>query len=110
MVTVIITSEDEGFVLVPLHFPGFDQGFFLCLDFLQQLGSGLVIRVLRDEFAPYGEVEDLLLRQRDGFLQRLRFLVDLIHALQQTFDLHDNPLLLSEWGKRNRSLSNVFQV
>ena len=55
--------EDEGFVLVALQFPGFDQGFFFRLDLFQQLASRLIVRVLRNEFTPDGKVKDLLAQQ-----------------------------------------------
>ena len=93
MVTVIITSEDEGFVLVFLELPRFYKGFFFGINAFHKFGSRFIFRILWNQFTSDGKVKNFLLCQLDGLLQRLRFLVDLIYELQQTFNLRDNALL-----------------
>ncbi len=43
IIRVIITSEDNGFLFIPLDFALFYQLFFLCTDAFQKDGSRFVI-------------------------------------------------------------------
>ena len=58
IIRVILTTEDDGFLLVSLDFALLDEFFFLCTDALQQDGSRLVVWVLWYKLAMNGEIED----------------------------------------------------
>ena len=58
IIRVILTTEDDGFLLLPLDFALLDEFFFLYTDALQQDGSRFVIRVLWYKLAMNSEVED----------------------------------------------------
>ena len=55
---VILTTEDDGFLLIPLNLALLDEFFFLCPDAFQKDRRRLIIRVLRNELASDSEVED----------------------------------------------------
>ena len=58
IIRVILTTEDDGFLLVSLDFALLDEFLFLCTDALQQDGSRLVVWVLWYKLAMNGEIED----------------------------------------------------
>lgn len=55
------TDYDFGGVLVLLDLLCLDEFFLLGADALQEFRGGFVVRVLGNEFAANGEIEDLLL-------------------------------------------------
>ena len=58
IIRVILTTEDDGFLLIPLELTLLDEFFFLCTDAFKQDRSRLVIRVLRHKLAANGEIKD----------------------------------------------------
>ena len=55
---VILTTEDDGFLLIPLELALLDEFFFLCTDALQQDRGRFVIWILWYELATNSEIED----------------------------------------------------
>ena len=58
--TIIITSDDDGFLFVALNFPLFDEFFFFLTDTIQEDRSRFISGVLRDKQTTDGKVEDAL--------------------------------------------------
>lgn len=58
--TIIITSDDDGFLFVALNFSLFDEFFFFLTDTIQEDRSRFISGVLRDKQTTDGKVEDAL--------------------------------------------------
>ena len=67
IIRVILTTEDDGFLLVTLDFPLFDEFFFLCSDVFQKCRSRFVVWILWHKPSMNGKVKDF------GFMTDMHF-------------------------------------
>ena len=106
IIRVILTAEDEGFLLVTLDFSGFDLLFLVRSDTFQQDRRGLVSRVLRDKLASNGEIEDLCLCLGNEFQDVTSASLNAVRNIHHFIKISDKPFLLCTWRKRDKCISN----
>ena len=79
IIRVILTTEDDGFLLVTLDFACLYQLFFLCSDAFQKNRRRLIGRILRYKLATDGEVENFGFSLRNNFGQNFFLFANLVY-------------------------------
>lgn len=110
IIRVILTTEDDGFLLVTLDFTLSDELFFLCSDAFQKDRGRFVIRVLRDKLTTDCKIKDFRFGCFDYFLQRSLFLLDFCHKAKQFFHTLNNKFLLALWWQREQQIIKLTFV
>ena len=108
IIRVILTFEDDRFLLVTLDLALFDELFFLCTDAFQKNRSRLIIRVLRYKFASNSKVENLGFGLRNKFYGFNLSNLDSIHHGHYFVKVLAKPFLLIVWRKRNENGVHVI--
>ena len=108
IIRVILTFEDDRFLLVTLDLALFDEIFFLCPDAFQKNRSRLIIRVLRYKFASNGKVENLGFGLRNKLYGFNLSNLDSIHHGHYFVKVLAKPFLLIVWRKRNENGVHVI--
>ena len=102
IIRVILTTEDDRFLLVTLEFALLDELFFLCPNAFQQDGGRFVSGVLGDELAANGEIKDFGFGKRNqrkcfGF-----FCFNFVNFSDYVLKMFNNQLLLTHRRQGNR--------
>lgn len=103
---VILTTEDDGFLLIPLDLALLDEFFFLSPNTLQKNGSRLISWILWHKLATDGKVKYLGLSFRNKSQDIRLSNLNAIYNIHQLIKVLDKSILFRTWRKWNKRISD----